>query len=97
MNIDVIALIIQAVTGAGGGIAMGKASKKIDLGVILNAVMGIIGGGVGGQVINALGIASMAGGTADPAAIGINVASGVVGGGLLTTIVGLVKNAVTKK
>jgi hypothetical protein len=97
MNIDVIALIIQAVCGGAGGIATGKLVKGIDLGVIINAIAGIVGGGVGGQIINMLGYASMQGGTADPASIGINVASGAVGGGLLMTIVGFIKKLIVKK
>ncbi|MBN1696891.1 MAG: hypothetical protein JW881_05210 [Spirochaetales bacterium] len=87
---NVIALIVQAVSGAVGGNITGKLVKPIDMGVVVNSIAGIVGGGLGGQLLNMLGVAVMPSGSFDIASILANVASGAVGGGVLMTIVGLV-------
>ena len=54
------------------------------------SIAGIIGGGLGGQILNMLGIAVMPSGSFDIASILGNIASGGVGGGVLMAIVGFV-------
>jgi hypothetical protein len=93
---DIPTLIIQLLSGAVGGNAAGKASKKIDLGVLGNSIAGILGGGLGGQILNALGIAVGEGGSLDVGSIVGNIASGGVGGGVLLVIVGAIKSAMAK-
>ena len=86
-------LFIQLIAGALGGHAVGNFSKDTNLGPLGNSVAGALGGGVLGQVINALlGI----GGTA--AASGLDISAivsafvtGGVGGGLTTLVVALLK------
>ena len=94
---DIAALIIQLVCGALGGNAAGKIFKKIDLGTLGNSIAGIVGGGLGGQLLNMLGIATGGdAGTLDLGSIIGNIASGGVGGGVLMAIVGAIKAALTK-
>jgi hypothetical protein len=93
---DITSLIIQIIGGAAGGIGVGKAVKNLDLGTVTNAIAGIIGGGLGGQILNSLGIAAMPSGAVDAGSIIGNVVSGGVGGGVLLAIVGLIKNLIKK-
>ncbi len=46
---NIIALIIQLLSGAAGGNLAGKLIKKIDLGTLGNSIAGILGGGLGGS------------------------------------------------
>ena len=66
---------------------------------VLNSVIGILGGGLGGQLLGMLGIggAAAAGGGMDIAAIIGQVAGGGVGGGVLLAIVGMIKSAMAKQ
>jgi uncharacterized membrane protein YeaQ/YmgE (transglycosylase-associated protein family) len=89
---NIIPLIIQLISGALGGNITGKIFKNIDLGTLGNSIAGIVGGGVGGQILNALGMFTGAeGGSLDIASILGNVASGGVGGGVIMAIIGFIK------
>ena len=95
---NIINLIISLISGAVGGNAAGAAMKDKSLGVAGNSLAGILGGGVGGAILQALGIG------ADAAANGMDlksiigsIASGGVGGGVLMAIIAAVKNAMAKK
>ena len=48
---NLIALIIQLVSGAVGGNVAGALMKKYSLGTLLNSIAGIVGGGIGGQLL----------------------------------------------
>ena len=93
----IIGLIIQLISGAVGGNIAGAALKQYNLGTIGNSIAGVIGGGVGAQIIGAL----LGGGTgAEAAAGGLDIGSIIgqivsdgVGGGILMVIVGLIKQA----
>ena len=93
----IIGLIIQLISGAVGGNIAGSALKQYHLGTLGNSIAGVIGGGVGAQIIGAL----LGGGTgAEAAAGGLDIGSiigqivsGGVGGGILMAIVGLIKQA----
>jgi hypothetical protein len=50
----IVGLIIQLVSGAVGGNIAGAALKQYDLGSVGNSIVGVIGGGVGAQIIGAL-------------------------------------------
>ena len=69
--------------------------KKLSLGTLGNSIVGILGGGLGGQVLGTLGLAPAAG-TGDRGAILGSVVSGGVGGGVLMAIIGLIKKALGK-
>ena len=93
----IVGLIIQLISGAVGGNIAGAALKQYNLGTLGNSIAGLIGGGVGAQIIGAL----LGGGTgAEAAASSLDIGSiisqivsGGVGGGILMVIVGLIKQA----
>jgi hypothetical protein len=88
-------LIIQLVSGALGGNGAGALMKKLSLGTIGNSIVGILGGGLGGQLLGLLGMAPAAGG-ADLGGIVSSVLTGGVGGGALLGIIGAIKKALGK-
>lgn len=99
---NIVQLLVQLVCGAVGGNAAGGLMKKLSLGTLGNSIVGIIGGGLGGQLLGLLGIgADAAGGAAgsgmDLGSIASSVLGGGVGGGALMAIVGAVKQAMAKK
>lgn len=99
MDPALINLVVQLISGAVGGNLAGAASKNIDLGTLWNSVAGIVGGGIGGQILSALlgaGAAGAAGGGLDIGSIIQQVAGGGVGGAVLLAIVGIIKNAMAK-
>jgi len=94
---NLLPLVIQLVSGGVGGNIAGSLMKKSSLGTIGNSIAGILGGGIGGQLLSALGAASAGGGGMDLGSIISSVAGGGVGGGVIMAIVGLIKNAMSKK
>ena len=94
---NLIALIIQLICGALGGNITGKLFKNIDLGTVGNSIAGILGGGLGGQLLNAAGLFTPAqGGAMDLASVIGNIVSGGVGGGVLMAIVGLIRSLMAR-
>ncbi|PZQ97887.1 MAG: hypothetical protein DI533_12125 [Cereibacter sphaeroides] len=93
-------LLIQLVAGAIGGNAAGKAMPSANLGTLGNTIAGLVGGGILGQIVQALftsgavdaAATAVAGGGMDIGSIIANLASGGVGGAVLTAIVGMIKN-----
>jgi uncharacterized membrane protein YeaQ/YmgE (transglycosylase-associated protein family) len=85
-------LIISLLGGAAGGNIAGSLMKNFSLGTLWNSVVGILGGGLGAQLLSALGVATETGGMDIGSIIG-NVASSGVGGGVLLVIVGFVRKA----
>jgi hypothetical protein len=93
-------LIIQLLSGAVGGNVAGNLLKKYDLGTVGNSIVGILGGGLGGQILAMLtgsgGLGSAPAGGLDIGSILASVAGGGVGGGVLMAIIGAVKTAMAK-
>jgi hypothetical protein len=89
-------VIIQLISGAVGGNLAAYLKKDISLGTLWNSVAGILGGGLGGQLLGMLGIATGGGGL-DVGNIVGDIAGGGVGGGIILAIVGLIKKAMAKK
>ena len=88
-------LIIQLISGAVGGNVAGALLKQFNLGLLWNSVAGILGGGIGGQILsNVLGVG--AGGGMDITSIISQVAGGGIGGAILLVIVGIIKKAMNK-
>lgn len=81
-------LIISLLTGAVGGNLAGALLKKYSMGTLWNSVVGILGGGLGAQLLGMLGI--------DLGGIVGSIAGGGVGGGVLMVIIGLIKGAMSK-
>lgn len=85
-------LIISLASGALGGNAAGKVLKNFDQGTLVNSIVGILGGGLGGSILSAITGGAVDSGSADSIGGIISaVASGGVGGGVLLAIVGVVK------
>jgi uncharacterized membrane protein YeaQ/YmgE (transglycosylase-associated protein family) len=92
---NLAAIIIQLISGALGGYGAGSLMKKISLGTAWDAILGIIGGGLGGQLLGALGIGTGAEGLDLTSIIG-SVLGGGVGGGVLLAIISAIKKALGK-
>lgn len=104
---DIINLLITLVSGAAGGNVVGAVAPTKSLGVAGNSIVGLIGGALGHYALkHFLGVdvapetletAVKAVQGLDLTAILENVGASGVGGGLLTFIVGLIKNSIDKK
>ncbi len=81
-------LIISLLSGALGGNLAGALLKKFSLGTLWNSVIGILGGGLGVQLLGMLDI--------DISGIIGNIAGSAVGGAVLLVIVGLIKSVMKK-
>ncbi|HTQ65831.1 MAG TPA: hypothetical protein VMI12_13615 [Puia sp.] len=86
-------IIISLISGALGGNAAGAILKKFSLGPIWNSVVGILGGGLGGQILSMI----TGGNSSSGAGIVGNILSSGVGGGILMTIVGLIRGQMANK
>lgn len=93
---ELLPLIIQLISGAVGGNAAGAVMKKFSLGTLGNSVAGILGGGLGGQLLGMLGMSAGGAGGMDITSIVSSIAGGGVGGGVLMAIIGIVKKMLAK-
>ncbi len=96
---NIVSLIIQLISGAAGGNIAGSLLKQFNLGPVGNSIVGILGGGLGGQLLGMLG----AGGAGAAATSGLDIGSivssiagGGVGGGVLMVIVGAIRQQMVK-
>lgn len=93
-----IDLIIQLISGAVGGNLIGALIKRISLGFLGNTIAG--GGGAAvlsflAPILQQYGIPVdllMAGGNLDLSSILQNIAGGGVGGGIVMTVIGILKS-----
>ena len=81
-------ILISLLTGALGGNIAGALLKKFSMGTLWNSVVGILGGGLGAQLLSMLGI--------DLGGIVGSIAGGTAGGGVLMTIIGIIRGAISK-
>ena len=93
---DTGGLIVQLIAGAVGGNAAGAALKKLSLGTVGNSLAGILGGGLGGQLLAALGVGDGGAGGTDVESLVSSIAGGGVGGAVLMAIIGLIRNMMKK-
>lgn len=94
---DLTSLIIQAVSGAVGGNVAGAAMKDKSLGVAGNSIAGVLGGGIGGTILQmVMGAAASGGGGMDMQSILSNVGGGGVGGAILMIVIGIIKQQMAK-
>lgn len=80
--------LISLLSGAVGGNLAGALLKKYSLGTLWNSVVGILGGGLGAQLLGMLNV--------DISGIIGNIAASGVGGAVLLVIVGVIKSAMAK-
>lgn len=96
----ILPIIIQLIAGAIGGNGLAAAAKNLSLGTMGNTIAGAVGG-VGGTWLAGLipGLAGLVAGSGtgiDATALVGQGVSGLVGGGVLTAVAALIKNAVAK-
>lgn len=101
---DIVNLAVSLISGVVGGNIAGAATKEKNLGALFNTISGLVGGGAGGFILKALGIlgsayAAQNAGAAelDLTSLLANIGASGVGGGALTAIATLIKDAVQKK
>jgi uncharacterized membrane protein YeaQ/YmgE (transglycosylase-associated protein family) len=95
---NIVSLIIEAISGAVGGNVAGAAMKDNSLGTMGNSIAGIVGGGLGGTILQmVMGTAAAGGGSLDLTTILSNVAGGGVGGAILMAVIGIIKNKMAAK
>ena len=92
---EYLPLIIQLVSGAVGGNIAGSLMKNFSLGTLWNSVIGILGGGLGGQILGMIGLGD-GGGEMDLGGVIGSIAGGGVGGGVVLAVIGMIKKAMTK-
>ena len=80
-------LIWSLISGGVGGNLAGMLMKKFSLGTLWNTVVGVLGGAGGMQLLDMVGLMGGEGGLI------ASIAGSAVGGGVLMTIVSMVKNA----
>ena len=90
-------LLVQLITGAVGGLGAGKALPKFSLGNVGNMITGLVGGGIGGQLLTQVLGTSLSGGGSELSGMLEGAAGSGVGGGALMVVIGLVKNAMSGK
>ena len=96
-----LAIIIQLIAGAIGGNAAGAVLKNQSLGGLGNTIAGVVGGGLGGQILAMMGTAApvaaaTAGSGMDLASIVGSLVAGGVGGGVLMAVAGVLKGMMAK-
>ncbi len=95
---NIMSLVIEAVSGAVGGNIAGAAMKENSLGTAGNSIAGILGGGLGGALLQSvMGGAATGAGSLDLSTILSDVAGGGAGGAILMAVIGLVKSSMAKK
>jgi len=87
-------IIIQAVTGAIGGLGVSSALKQVALSAATKVISGVIGGVAGGQILTNV-LSDPAVGSLFSGVLG-DAVGGVAGGGILTAIVGMVMKSMNK-
>lgn len=93
---DLTSLIVQLFSGAIGGNIAGSLLKKFTLGTLGNSIVGILGGGLGGQLLAMLGAGGAATGALDIGSIISSIAGGGVGGAILMVIIGFIRQLMKK-
>lgn len=94
-------LLVSLIAGAIGGNLVAGLMKNHNLGLMINSFAGVIGGGLGGQVLAAIGAGGLAhsatvGGALDPAALAGQVAAGGLGGAAFLVTLGTMRNLMTR-
>ena len=98
---ELLPIVLQALSGVIGGNATGAAMKKKSLGKVGNSIVGLIGGILGGLLLNYLNngsidLSSVVEGLANSGAEAgnalENIAGGGIGGSVLMAVVAMLKN-----
>ncbi len=96
--LDMLGLAVSALSGLAGGNLTGAALKDKSLGAIGNSIAGLIGGVAGTYILQAVNVLEAVGlANVSLGEVAGMIGSGAVGGGILTALVGFIKNAMLKK
>jgi uncharacterized membrane protein YeaQ/YmgE (transglycosylase-associated protein family) len=95
--LDIINLIASLISGAIGGHMVGGALNDQSLGSSGDSLLGVLGGGIAGVILQSLGIATGSGSDAlDAGSLIGNIAICGIGGALVTLVIGLIKGAMAR-
>ncbi|WP_374075471.1 hypothetical protein [Bdellovibrio bacteriovorus] len=100
---EIVAILIPIISGIIGGNVAGSALKKFSLGPVGNSIVGLLGGAGGGALLGMFGGGAdptpltTSAGSVDIGALVAGIAGGGVGGGVLMSIVGLIKDKMAKR
>jgi uncharacterized membrane protein YeaQ/YmgE (transglycosylase-associated protein family) len=86
---DLVTLTMQLLSGALAGYGAGHYLRAADLGPIGSAIVGAVGGGIGGHIL--LGLLGLGGTVQVISALLV----GAISGGIVTFLVGLLKSKVS--
>jgi len=91
MEGQLVSWLTSLLTGGVGGNVAGALFKNLSLGALGDTAAGVVGGGLGGQLLTAVL------GSGAPTGLLGNIAGSDVGGIVVMVLVGFAKNAVAKK
>ena len=97
MNVFFLNLVIQIVAGAVGGNTAATLFRYFNLGPVANSIVGMVGGALGGQILNEIvtggaGVGSPSG-ALEVGSLLTQILGGGLGGCILTAIVALIRQA----
>jgi uncharacterized membrane protein YeaQ/YmgE (transglycosylase-associated protein family) len=95
MNVFLLNLVIQIMAGAVGGNAAATLLRYFNLGPLGNSLTGMIGGALGGQILNEMltdGVGTLSSSAAlEIGSLLTQIVGGAVGGGIFMVIVALIR------
>ncbi|HDR9511005.1 hypothetical protein C5615_32135 [Burkholderia cepacia] len=87
-----LSTVVELVSGAAGGNIAGNLLEKYNLGPLGNSLAGILGGGLGGELLSMfMGNQASSGATIDLASLLGHLGSGGIGGTVLMIVIGIIK------
>jgi hypothetical protein len=100
----IVPILVQLIAGAAGGNVIGQVIKRLNLGPVGNSIAGAIGGlaatWLASKAPGLDGLVGMAGAAPaaglDGGALAGQAVTGLVGGGVLSAIVGAIKSSMAK-
>jgi hypothetical protein len=92
---DWVSIIVQLIGGAVGGYGTGRVAKPVSISPTVDSIVGLVGGFIGTWIVAQIPALApiISGGGAAYAGTAV---TGLVGGGILTAIVGAIKNMAMK-
>lgn len=96
---EIISLLIGLISGAVGGNIAGAAQKEKNFGFLGNTIIGLLGGGAGNLILQALGVlkGGMGEGQVDISSLLGNIGGSGVSGAIVLLIVSMIKSKMDKK
>jgi len=98
-KIYMLGTIISLLSGALGGNLVGGLLKNFSMGTLWNSVAGIAGGGLGAGLLGMVSPEAGAAAASESLSIGSilgSIGGGVAGGGVVMTVIGLIRNMLNK-